>query len=367
MNRPSELTEKRLLTPALLVDPEKVTHNLEKMLEIVGGDAGRLKPHIKTHKSRDVLAQLLEFGVDQVKCSTLSEVELAATTGMVKILFCKQPSIPELDWIISLQQSHPGGHFSVLCDSLSHFRVMESYLKDRKARVGIVVDINCGMARTGIQIGSKATDLIRHISHSPVLAMLGLQFYDGHVTSPDPDERESQFDEWVGKAKEWMTTDLEGRIPIDEIMAGGSPTFSLVAKKTDWLCCPGTTVFWDKGYTAKYPEAPFEPAVQVACRIISSPSPNSYCLDLGHKAIGSENPLDRRIFFPDFPDAEFLKHSEEHLVVNLNHDKNLSIGEVIYGIPWHICPTISLYDRLFVLSKKGGISGAWNVSARARI
>ncbi len=367
MNRPTEFAEERVLTPALLVDPDRVRQNLEHMLEMVNGDASRLKPHIKTNKSRDVLNLFLEFGIDQVKCATLAEVELAATSGMVKILFCKQASISELDWILSFQQSNPGLHFSVLCDSLDHFKVMESYIRDRKSKLGIVVDINCGMSRTGIEFGPKATDLIRAISQSPVLSMLGLQFYDGHATSPDINKREDQFDDWLIPVQDWLHSDLEGKIPIDEIMAGGSPTFSFVAEKTDWLCCPGTTVFWDYGYDSKYPEYLFKPAVTVACRVISIPEPDVYCLDLGHKAIASENPINKRVFFPDFPEAEFIKHSEEHLVIKLNAKSPLRIGTIMHGIPWHICPTIALYDRLLVLENNGGFSGVWNVSARTRL
>ena len=81
------------------------------------------------------------------------------------------------------------------------------------------------------------------------------------------------------------------RVPA--VVVGGTPTFPLHAKRADVECSPGTAVFWDWGYTTRLPDMDFLPAALVLTRVISKPATNLLCLDLGHKAIASENPHPR--------------------------------------------------------------------------
>jgi D-serine deaminase-like pyridoxal phosphate-dependent protein len=93
---------------------------------------------------------------------------------------------------------------------------------------------------------------------------------------------------------------------------------------------------------------PFEPAAAILTRVVSNPSPNIYCFDLGHKAIGSEMQVPSA-FFPDLPEIQIKGQSEEHLMVEY-HQKELQIGDVHYAIPQHICPTVALHQKALVIS-----------------
>jgi D-serine deaminase-like pyridoxal phosphate-dependent protein len=88
------------------------------------------------------------------------------------------------------------------------------------------------------------------------------------------------------------------------------------------------------------------------------------CLDLGHKAVAAEMPHPRTVFL-NLPDATALSHSEEHLVVESPAADALRLGDVIYSLPWHVCPTVALHQEVW-LAENGRATRAWTVQARSR-
>ncbi len=109
------------------------------------------------------------------------------------------------------------------------------------------------------------------------------------------------------------------------IIAGGSPTFPIHARRaSDIQCSPGTFVYWDKGYGDQFPEQPFEPAALVVTRVISIRGETRLCLDLGHKSISAENELTKRVGFLNGPGLTPVGQSEEHLVVETTIEKDPS-------------------------------------------
>jgi D-serine deaminase-like pyridoxal phosphate-dependent protein len=98
--------------------------------------------------------------------------------------------------------------------------------------------------------------------------------------------------------------------------------------------------------------------------VISRPSANRLCLDLGHKAIAAENPHPRAILF-GLEDARAVGHSEEHLVLETERAGDFPVGTAIYGVPFHVCPTVALHDTANVV-RNGRADGGWQVVARSR-
>jgi D-serine deaminase-like pyridoxal phosphate-dependent protein len=197
----------------------------------------------------------------------------------------------------------------------------------------------------------------------PGITPVGLHAYDGHIRATDLAERTSICDE--GFARVEALRKAIGQ-PLT-VIAGGSPTFPIHAKReTGIQCSPGTFVYWDKGYADGFPDQPFQPAALVVTRVISLRGDTRLCLDLGHKSIAPENELGRRVFFLNGPELKAVGQSEEHLVVEAGPDHPYQIGDLFYGIPYHVCPTIALYDRACTVDS-GRITGFWENIARDRI
>jgi D-serine deaminase-like pyridoxal phosphate-dependent protein len=153
-------------------------------------------------------------------------------------------------------------------------------------------------------------------------------------------------------------------LPVPRLVASGSPTFPIHARSRDVECSPGTVVFWDAGYGDRFTDMDFLPAALVFTRVVSKPGPGRLCLDLGHKAIASEMPHPR-VHFPGLADAQAVTHSEEHLVIETPRAAEFAVGDALYGVPQHICPTVALHG-IAVVVEHGRAVDRWRITARER-
>jgi D-serine deaminase-like pyridoxal phosphate-dependent protein len=360
-------------SPSLLVYPQRVQQNLKRMLAIAGA-AERLRPHIKTHKMREPIELLQRLGVTKFKCATVAEAELAANAGVADLLLAYQPVGPAARRVAELMRRFPLVRFSVVCDdagairelsaAISSLPVREPPRAHPKREIEVLIDLDVGHHRTGVPAGAEAVALYRLFASLPGLRPGGLHAYDGHLSEPDPVQRaracESAFAPVAALRDELQAAGLS----VPRIVAGGTPTFPFHAKRGDVECSPGTCVFWDAGYASKLRDLEFTPAALVLTRVVSKPDTNRLCLDLGHKAIASEMPYPR-VKFLQLEDARAVMHSEEHLVVETDRSQDFKVGDCLYGVPWHICPTVALHSEAFVI-EDGRAVGTWQVAARER-
>jgi D-serine deaminase-like pyridoxal phosphate-dependent protein len=98
--------------------------------------------------------------------------------------------------------------------------------------------------------------------------------------------------------------------------------------------------------------------------VVSKPNQRRLCLDLGHKAVAAENPPPR-VRFLNLPDASAISHSEEHLVVETDRAAGFAVGDCLYGVARHICPTVALYSEATPILA-GHACKPWPVTARER-
>jgi D-serine deaminase-like pyridoxal phosphate-dependent protein len=113
------------------------------------------------------------------------------------------------------------------------------------------------------------------------------------------------------------------------------------------------------------PDQPFQWAGLVFTRVISKPKRGYLTVDLGHKAIASENPIDKRVKFLNLDHYRFISQSEEHLVLEVQDWEQWKVGDALYGVPYHICPTINLYEEACII-QQGQWVDTWKVVARKR-
>jgi 3-hydroxy-D-aspartate aldolase len=123
-------------------------------------------------------------------------------------------------------------------------------------------------------------------------------------------------------------------------------------------------VFWDINYQTNLPEQKFKPAAVLVGTVISKPTKNTLCIDIGYKSVASENPLDKRLTILNDTSLIQISHSEEHLVLENKGDKQYKFGDTIYAIPYHICPTCALYETVQVVNSQQDIYDEWIVLAR---
>jgi len=350
-------------SPALLVYPARVEENIRRMIAIAG-DIARLRPHVKTHKLAEVQRMQMAQGITKFKCATIAEAEMAAGCRAPDVLLAYQPVGPNVKRFLQLVKQFPKTKFSVIVDDAAAIRVLSKALSEASAIVEVLLDIDCGQHRTGVATGQKAIELYRLIASLPGLKPVGLHAYDGHIHDADLATRTKNCAAAFAPVNALRLELTQAGLPVPRTVAGGTPTFPIHARLPDVECSPGTCVFWDAGYATKLPDLDFLPAALVLTRVVSKPGANRLCLDLGHKAIASENPHPR-VQFLNLPDAKAITHSEEHLVVETAKAKEFVVGDCLYGVPWHICPTVALHSEAVVIEDNQA-AARWKIVARER-
>jgi len=351
----------RINTPSLLVFPQRVEYNIQEMLRIAGGPE-RLRPHVKTYKMAEVIQMQRAYGIDKFKCATIAEAELLATTGAKDILLAMQPVGPNIGRFFDVLTNYPELQFSCLVDHQSSIEAIAGEAQKRNAEIGIFIDINNGMDRTGIPPGPEGIELFKNIAGSPFVQAMGFHVYDGHLRIADLEERKRACAEALQPVLDMKST-LEGEgLSVASIVVGGSPTFPAHAHRNDVILSPGTVLLWDARYGSNFPDMHFQHAAVLVTRLISKPKPNQFCLDLGHKALASEMAFPR-VTFLNTNDFEQIGQSEEHFVVSVKNPHHYTIGDVFYAVPTHICPTVAKYPQVMTI-EDGKVTGSWKVAAR---
>jgi D-threonine aldolase len=350
-------------TPALAVYPARIEQNIRRMVELVGS-ADRLRPHVKTHKLAEVVRMQLRAGITRFKCATIAEAEMLALESATSVLLAYQPLGPKTERLIALMRRYPETRFAALVDHPDAARMISVVYRNHGERLDVYVDINNGMNRTGCAPGDAAA-LFRLCTELPGLNPVGLHVYDGHIRERDARRRQELCDQAFGPVEQLVAAIRAEFLLGPEIVAGGSPTFALHARRVGVQCSPGTNMLWDAGYSEAFPDLPFQPAAMLLTRVVSMPAPGLVCLDVGHKSVAAENPLPNRLRFPDVEGLEPVGHSEEHLVLRNTGGTPLKPGDLLYALPYHICPTVALYDRVAVV-QDGRVGDFWKVAARDR-
>lgn len=349
-------------SPALVIYRDRVIANIEKVTQLV--PASLLRPHIKTSKSADVTRLMLAAGITKFKCATIAEAEMLGRSGAPDVLLAYQPTINKLERLLHLIAAYPQTKYSCLVDDASVAEMISKTVTDRELVMPVFIDLNVGMNRTGI-VPEKAFDLYNKIKSLDGLEFKGLHAYDGHIRAIDVAERTAEVDAAFKTAEELRGKIAQTGAPFPLLVAGGSPSFAILSKRKNVECSPGTFVFWDKGYQDNIPEQEFKPAALVLTRIVSFPAPGKICIDMGYKAVSCENDLQKRIYFLNAPELKPSSHSEEHMVLTAPENHQYKIGDILYGLPIHVCPTVAMYNQATVVAD-GRVSDIWTITARGR-
>ncbi len=352
-----------VISPSLLVDPGRVAQNIQQMIAMVGGVAhvGRLRPHVKTHKMPDVTRMQIDAGIHRFKTATIAETEMVAAAGATDVLLAYQPVGPNLGRLADLIQRFPATCFAAITDDLSAAKEIAGQLGRSENPFRLFIDVDCGMHRTGIELGDSMERLRDWIESEDGVRFEGLHVYDGHIHDESLDARRKKATAIISQIR-----DYDQARPSTTIIGSGSPTFGIWASETSWQCSPGTMIFWDFGYGNAHPDLEFSIAAALLTRVISKPGKNRLCLDLGYKAVASETPEDGRVVFPSLGQSKIVGHNEEHLVIETPAAESIPVGEALIGFPRHICPTVALHASAFLVRDGRATGESWRISARDR-
>ena len=359
--------EQSLDTPSILIFKDRIQHNILEMLRITGS-VDRLMPHVKTYKMKEVVQMQLAVGIQKFKAATIAEAEMTAMAGAKFVLIAHQLVGAKLDRLVLLCQKYPQVHFASLIDCEEVAQELNDTFAKHGLTAHIFIDVNNAMNRSGLEVENGLLDFYKTLAQRtrfPALHCEGLHIYDGNFRQTDFQNRKEAIDTAFAPIYQVLKDIKNTNLPVPMLVCGGTPAFTVHAQREQVFCSPGTCLISDWGYGETLTEQNFEWAGVLLTRIISKPKQGYVTLDLGHKAVASENPLDKRIKFLNLSDYQFISQSEEHLVLEVKDWQSLKVGQVLYGIPYHICPTINLYNEVYVVENHN-VNEVWQVIARNR-
>jgi D-serine deaminase-like pyridoxal phosphate-dependent protein len=351
-----------LLTPALVIYPEIVDQNIAATLRLLGGDANRWRPHLKTAKLGFIMRRLVSQGIVNAKCSTTVELAAACASGMKDVLLAYPVVGPNARRVRQLADQYANVRLSVLVENVDQVAAWSG------SRIGIFVDVNPGMDRTGIS--QDGIEAILAVVRAAGTQFRGLHYYDGHMSAASLEEREKLAHKGYDRLMEIASAVEQAGFPIEEIITSGTPAFPCAAtyapftsKKFVHRTSPGTVVYSDATSIKQLPaEWGYQPAALVVSTVVSHPKPNVVTCDAGHKSVSADAGVPT-CSVAGRADMIPLKPSEEHLPIEISGGAVPAIGELLYLIPRHVCPTVNNFDDA-VIVENGRAVGIEHVTAR---
>jgi D-serine deaminase-like pyridoxal phosphate-dependent protein len=362
-----------VLTPALVIYPEIVASNIARTLHLLGGDPDRWRPHIKTAKLAYTLRMLVERGIRNFKCATTLELLVACDSGAADVLLAYPVVSANARRVLEIANQFSSARISVLVENEEQMRQWQG------SSAGVFVDINPGMNRTGVEQDQtdKVVRLVRAIEEAE-LQFRGLHYYDGQYGGLDEPERTAAAHTGYGRLLKLVSATQNSGMSVPEVITAGTPTFPCSLSYQGFhgagfihRVSPGTIIYCDATSLAQLPaEYGYAPAALVLTRVVSRPHDGIITCDAGHKAVSADAGVPTCVV-AGHPELTPLTPSEEHLPIALNlmemnrQTEGPQVGEALYLLPRHICPTVNNFDSALIV-RDGQIASVEKVTARGR-
>ena len=354
-----------LSTPSLLIYAEMIEANITAALQMMNGDANRWRPHLKTAKLGYTMRRLVARGVKIAKCATTLELVAAIESGMEDVLVAFPLMGRNAARVREIAAAHPERRISTLIENVDQIDEW------RASAVGVFVDLNPGMDRTGMAEDNfeEVRGLIDQIQKAG-LGFCGLHHYDGQIKNTDPSAAVVAR-EGYARLVELIAYLKRTGVEVEEVITSGTPAMPYALNFAPFCegeyvhrVSPGTIVYNDRGSLKELPDYGFLPAALVLSTVVSRPQEKRVTCDAGHKTVSADAGVPTCDVMGR-PGLIGLKPSEEHLPIEVQSGETPSRGELLYLLPAHVCPTVNNFDKA-VLVSGGKVEAVVPVTARGR-
>lgn len=348
-------------TPALCLDIEVVEANIRRMAAHFANTPVRLRPHAKTHKCPTLAHMQLAAGAIGITCAKLGEAEAMVAAGIHDILIANQVVGPTK--IARLVNLAAQSQVMVAVDDLANAAEIDAAARAKGVRQRVLIEVDIGMQRCGVQPGQPALELARQVAAMPGLRLEGVMGYEGHcVFIKDVAERRRVTEASVKLLVETAELLRRDGLPVPIVSSGGTGTYFITG------AYPGVTELQVGSYAtmdSQYREEvgiDFEYGLTVLATVISCPSPERAEVDAGLKAMTRDFGLPLVI---DPPGWQLTGLAEEHGHLKRLDGPRLRPGDKVKIVPNHGCTTINLHDEFYVI-RRGLLEAIWPITGRGK-
>ncbi|MEM7100353.1 MAG: DSD1 family PLP-dependent enzyme [Pseudomonadota bacterium] len=366
---PEPLSLEDLPTPALILNLPRFEGNLGKMAEHMSGHGKGFRPHAKTHKCATIAHRQIEAGAVGICVAKVSEGLAMAQAGIDKILVTSPVTTTAKARLVGLLATK-ASQLQIVVDSEVGLRALLRALPDSLQQpVGVLIDIDIEMGRTGNRSLEDIVRLIEIIQQDHRVQYAGIQHYAGHLMHlSDFEERKTRSLNLWSQVEEMAQELIQMGFGCQVMTGGGTGTFDIdvhVAGLTDMQV--GSYIFMDEEYRLIQGNGAdrfdyFDASLTVACSTISAPTERTITVDGGYKAFASDSvePV-----CDELPDTRFKFAGDEHgVLIKPRQDQYLKLGQVLQFVVPHCDPTVNLHEFYWVQNEDGLIREVWPINAR---
>ena len=333
-------------TPALVVDLDRLEANLARWQDHCDRAGLANRPHVKTHKCVEIARRQVGLGARGITCQTQHEAEVMVDAGIDDLLVpYNVVGEPKLERLASLLGR---AHLRVSVDDASLLAGLSGAAGRAGSELGVLVDCDTGLGRTGVGSPGEAAGLADEIARTP-----GLRF-DGLLTFPSPAGVHAYLEKAAARIR-------SGGLEVETVSAGGTPTMwssgDLRPLVTEYRV--GTYAFNDRNTIRAGAASLDQVALAVAATVVSRRN-GRVIVDAGSKALSSEAAGDGFGLVLESPGARILRLDEEHGYVEPAGGVELELGQQVRIVPNHVCLAVNLADEL-VAVRDGEITARWPV------
>ncbi|MFD1506935.1 DSD1 family PLP-dependent enzyme [Georgenia yuyongxinii] len=349
-------------TPALLIDRKVLLGNIE----VIGASLRKLgtawRPHAKAHKSPSIAHLLLEAGAHGITCAKTSEAEIYAASGIRDILIANQVVGPIKTR--RLAQLARQADIAVAVDCLENALEHDAAAAEAGTSPRLVIEINSGMNRAGIDPGDDTVELAKRIVALKHVRFGGVMTWEGHTTTVvDPAAREQAIHDSLAPVLESVLAIQDAGIDVPIVSCGGTGTFRTTAGIEGVTeVQAGGGIFGDQIYRAL--GVPVQPALSLLVTVTSRPAPDRVIIDAGRKS------LDPTAALPEvqgLSNVQSMSFSAEHGIINLSAPTaDVRIGDRLQLLIGYSDQAVHLHEQFFVLDGNT-VSSVWPTWARGRL
>ena len=343
-------------TPCLLVDKDIAMDNIHKMQETADSLGIKLRPHIKTHRMPYFANLQLEAGACGIACAKLGEAEVMADNGVQDILIANE--IVGLEKYERLRKLHHRVHIRIGIDSEFQLSQMEQVFDQEARPLEVLIEYDVGENRTGVCDEEHLRSLVKTIMKSKAVVLKGVFSHEGHCYYSD-DSYDCHMKAQEAYRSTLHAADIMRELgaEIDTVSIGSTPS---VLQEKDFPGITelrlGTYIFFDVGQShaiGDYGRC----AATVLTSVLSKPVGSRVVIDAGAKALVPQNRNKGICSTEGFGVVKGAEHIhidrlyDEHGIIN-NYELSdtVPLGGKIEIIPSHICPTVNLYDSVYLVS-----------------
>jgi D-serine deaminase-like pyridoxal phosphate-dependent protein len=354
-------------TPALVLELDAFEANLRRLVESLAGRPVKVRPHAKNHKCPQIALRQIALGAVGVCCQKVSEAEALVEGGVADVLISNEVVGPvKLRRLAALAKQ---ARIAVCADDAGNVKALDATAREFGVTLDVLVEINVGANRCGLEPGEPAVELASVIASSANLRFAGLQAYHGSAQHMRKlEERRAAIEGAAAHVKRTRELLARAGIPCPKVTGAGTGTYLLEASSAVYdELQTGSYIFMDADYAKNdWTESGmprFEHSLFVWTTVMSRTTPERAIVDAGLKALSTDSGMPRIV---DGGPAEYVRASDEHGAIRVNGAPGYAVGDKLKLIPGHCDPTVNLYDH-YICIRNGRVEAIWPITARGAV